>query len=380
MTIMLSKVLVIGGGIGGLTAGIALRRAGIAVDLIELQPQFSVYGVGIIQPNNVLRALNEIDVAERCCELGAPFPGWRIHDAHGNKLMDAPNDTRAAPNFPPNNGITRPDLQTALVDAANANGVSIRLGTQAQAFDDRGDVVHIDFSDGTSGSYDLVVASDGLYSKTRAELFPEAPKPKFTGQGVWRYNFVRPARVEWGEIHEGPYTKVGLTPLRKDLMYMFIVSAEPGNPWMPDDKLAELMRDRLRGFTGFIAELGEQITDNAGVVYKPMEVQLLSDPWHKGRILLIGDAAHASTPHLAQGAAMAIEDAVLLGKLLAQDRAIEDLLGEFMTRRFNRAKYVLDCSVQIGAWEMEHWQGIENPHARPGETLYEASLALLDDY
>lgn len=376
----INKVLVIGGGIGGLSAGIALRQAGIAVDLVEIQPEFSVYGVGIIQPNNVLRALDAIGVAKHCCALGAPFPGWRIHDHAGNHLMDAPNDTKAAPDFPPNNGITRPDLQKALSEAAYANDVSIRLGVTASALNDKGDHVEVAFTDGTSGRYDLVVASDGLNSKTRETVFPGATSPTFTGQGVWRYNFPRPGRVKWGEIHVGPKSKVGLTPMREDLMYMFIVSAEPGNPWMEHDHLAEQMRARLEGFTGFIAELGEQIVDNDGVVYKPMEVSLLNDPWYKNRILLIGDAAHASTPHLAQGAAMAIEDAVLLGKLMRQDRPVEALLQEFMSRRFNRAKFVLDSSVQIGIWEMESWDGIENPDARPGETLHEANLALLEDY
>ncbi len=376
----IGKALVIGGGIGGLTAGIALRQAGIDVDLVEIQPEFSVYGVGIIQPNNVLRALDAIGVARRCCDLGAAFPGWRIHDAYGRHLMDAPNSTKAAPGYPPNNGIARRELQRVLSEAAYGEGVAIRLGTCVAEIDQDKDGVDVEFSDGTSGSYDLVIAADGSYSDMRRRLFPEAPSHRFTGQSVWRYNFPRPSRVEWGEIHEGPKSKVGLTPLRDDLMYMFLVTAEPSNPRMPSDRLAELMRARLEGFTGFIAELAGSITDNEGVVYKPMEVQLLPAPWYKGRIVVIGDAAHASTPHLAQGAAMAIEDAVLLAKLLRDEHPVAPLLEEFMARRFARAKFVVDTSVQIGAWEMESWQGIANPAARPGESLHEASLALLEEY
>jgi 2-polyprenyl-6-methoxyphenol hydroxylase-like FAD-dependent oxidoreductase len=374
------NALVVGGGIGGLTAGVALRQAGVDVDLVEVQPDFSVYGVGIIQPNNTLRALDRIGLAQRCVELGAPFPGWRIHDANGNPLMDAPNETHAAPNFPPNNGITRPDLQKVLSEAAYAHGVNIKLGTQVDTMDDRGDVVDVALSDGSTRAYDLVVASDGLYSKTRTQLFGDTVKPQFTGQAVWRYNFPRPERVVWGEIHLGPRSKVGLTPMRPDLMYMFLVSAEPGNPWMPKEDLARLMRERLDGFGGFIAELGTQITDSSGVVYKPMENLLLPSPWNKGRIIVIGDAAHATTPHLAQGAAMAIEDAVLLGSLVQRAGPIEPLLAEFMRRRFDRAKFVVESSDQIAKWELESWQGIHNPDARPGEVLHEASLALLEDF
>jgi 2-polyprenyl-6-methoxyphenol hydroxylase-like FAD-dependent oxidoreductase len=376
----IERALVIGGGIGGLTASIALRQAGIAVDLVEINPTFSVYGVGIIQPNNTLRALDRIGLAKRCVELGAAFPGWRIHDASGNFIMDAPNRTSAAPDFPPNNGITRPDFQRVLSEAAYAHGVAIRLGTKVETLDDHSDRVDVTLSDGTSQSYDLVVGCDGLYSETRSRVFGDIVRPQFTGQSVWRYNFPRPKDLVWGEIHSGPKTKVGLTPMRPDLMYMFLVSAEPGNPRMPPEHLAELMRERLAGFTGIVAELAKQIVDPAGVVYKPMENLLLPAPWNKGRILIIGDAAHATTPHLAQGAAMAIEDAVLLGALLKRPDPLDTLLQEFMARRFDRAKFVIDSSDQIANWEMESWQGIVNSAARPGEVLHHASLALLEDF
>jgi len=376
----IAHALVIGGGIGGLTAGVALRQAGIAVDLVEINPTFSVYGVGIIQPNNTLRALDRIGLARRCVELGAPFPGWRIHDAAGNFIMDAPNETKAAPDFPPNNGITRPDLQRVLSEAAYAHGVAIKLGTKVEALVDDGDSVAATLSDGTVQRYDLVIGCDGLYSETRRRLFGDQVTPQFTGQAVWRYNFPRPKDLVWGEIHSGPHSKVGLTPMRPDLMYMFMVSAEPDNPWMPPDRLAELMRARLAGFTGKIAALGEQIVDPAGVVYKPMENLLLPAPWNAGRILIIGDAAHATTPHLAQGAAMAIEDAVLLGELLQRREPFAALMHEFMARRFDRARFVIESSDRIAQWEMESWKGIRNPDARPGEFLHQASVALLEDY
>jgi 2-polyprenyl-6-methoxyphenol hydroxylase-like FAD-dependent oxidoreductase len=374
------KALVIGGGIGGLTAGVALRQAGVDVDLVEINPTFSVYGVGIIQPNNTLRALDRIGLATRCVELGAAFPGWRIHDEAGAFVMDAPNGTSAAPTFPPNNGITRPDLQNVLSEAAYAHGVNIRLGTKVEDLTDRGDQVDISFSDGTARSYDLVIGCDGLYSDTRRRVFGDLVKPQFTGQAVWRYNFPRPKNLVWAEIHSGPKSKIGLVPMRPDLMYMFLVSAEPGNPWMPPEQLANLMRARLEGFTGIVAELREQIVDPAGVVYKPMENLLLPVPWNKGRVLIVGEAAHATTPHLAQGAAMAIEDAVLLGTLLQRDEPYERLMVEFMSRRFDRARFVVESSDQIANWELESWRGIQNPDARPGEVLHKATVALLEDY
>ena len=374
------NALVIGGGIGGLTAGIALRRAGIPVDLVEISPTFSVYGVGIIQPNNVLRALDRIGLAVQCCEHGTPFPGWRIFNAEGSLLMEAPNGNSAAPRFPPNNGITRPVLQRILKDAAYMNGVEISLGTKVDRLENLADGVRVELSDGRSSTYDIVIACDGLYSATRRDLFGDAVAPQFAGGAVWRYNLPRPPDLEWGEIYSGATTRVGLTPLSSDLMYMFLVSAEPGNPRMPADRLAEFMRERLEGYDGRIPALRRQIVDSALVVYKPMEQMLLPAPWYKGRIILIGDAVHATTPHLAQGAAMAIEDAVLLGELLGCDTSVQDVLRQFMERRFNRAKLVVDSSGRIVDWEMEAWQGIHNPDARPGETLHETSMALLEEY
>jgi len=117
-----------------------------------------------------------------------------------------------------------------------------------------------------------------------------------------------------------------------------------------------------------------------GAVKRPLEHVLVPKPWYRGRVLLIGDAAHATTPHLAQGAAMAIEDAVLLGELLERAAPVDALLAEFMSRRFDRAKFVVDTSRQLSEWELEQWGGVDNPAARPGELLHTATQALMNDY
>lgn len=374
------KALVVGGGIGGLTAAIALRQSDIEVDLVEIQPVMSVYGVGIIQPNNTLRALDKIGLARACVEAGAAFPGWHICDADGSVLMEAPSTSDAAPDYPPNNGITRPRLHNILTDAATAAGAVIRFGVTIDHFEDSAMGVDVRFTNGEVGRYGLIIGSDGLHSVLRRRLFGDAYEPKFTGQGVWRYNLPRPADLEWGAIFVGPDTKVGLVPLSPTLMYMFIVTAEHGNPRIEGKYMADEMRRRLKSYTGLVEQLQPLITDAQGVVYRPMESMLLPSPWMKGNVVLIGDAVHSTTPHLAQGAAMAIEDAVLLGELLGRDAPVPDILKEFMTRRFARAKFVVDSSLQIGAWEMEEWQGVHNADADPGGLLHNATLALMAPY
>jgi 2-polyprenyl-6-methoxyphenol hydroxylase-like FAD-dependent oxidoreductase len=377
---VVKKALVVGGGIGGLTAAIALRKAGIAVDLVEIQTEVRVYGVGIIQPNNTLRALDRIGLASACVAVGGPFPGWQILDSTGRLLLEAPGSTAAAPGFPAVNGITRPLLHKVLSEAANAAGVAIENGTSVKSLTQTGACAQVELSNGRQARYELVVGCDGLHSAMRGSLFGDTCKPKYTGEGVWRYNLRRPKSVEWGAVYYGPDSKVGLVPLSPDLMYMFVVTAEPGNPRMAQEGLAAALRDRLSAYTGLVAELREQIVNSAEVVYRPMESMLLPNPWHKGRVVLIGDAAHAMTPHLAQGAAMAVEDAVVLGELLQSQSSLDCVFQAFMQRRFERVKYVVESSKQIGDWELEGWAGITNPAARPGELLYEATEAMMNAF
>ena len=376
----IGKALVVGGGIGGLTAAVALRRAGIEVDLVEIKNNWSVYGVGIIQPNNVMRALDRVGLAQACVDSGGAYPGWRIYSETNALVFEAPASNRSAPAFPPYNGITRPLLQSILQKAATSAGTRTRLGVTVKEAVETDKGLLVTCTDDTREHYDLLIAADGINSASRSRIFGDTVAPRFTGQCVWRYNFARPADMSWGEVYYGNGTKVGLVPMSATTMYMFLVTAEPSNPRMPPDQLADLMRDRLGDYTGKVGELREAITDSAAVVYKPMESVLLPEPWYRGRQVIIGDAAHATTPHLAQGAAMAIEDAVLLGDLLGQERTLGSALGEFMSRRFKRAKYVVDCSDQIATWELEQWNSIVNPAARPGELLHEATLALLEDY
>ncbi len=376
---IVSNVLVIGGGIGGLTASIALRQAGIAVDLVEIQTDWTVYGVGIIQPNNTLRALEKIGLAKACVDLGGAFDCWRLFDGAGNALFDTPKDNSAAPAYPANNGITRPIMHALLCGRAAELGVPVRLGVTPERFEQSAEAVTVFFNDGTDKAYDLVIAAEGMYSKTRDALFPGAAAPHFTGQGVWRYNLPRPASVKTGEVHSSAHKKVGLVPMSPSLMYMFVVS-ERIEIARDDPGLADAMRSHLSEYTGPIAELAKLITDPNEVVYRPMESVMLEPAWHKGRIIIIGDAAHAATPHLAQGAAMAIEDAVLLAEMLQGGGAIDGVLTAFTRRRLPRAKYIVDSSLQIGVWEQEQWAGIHSPGANPGMLLGQATHAMMEPY
>jgi hypothetical protein len=193
----------------------------------------------------------------------------------------------------------------------------------------------------------------GSNSKVRGAIFGDEYQPKFTGQGVWRYNVRRPADVDYAFLCVGlEGGKCGFIPLSQDTGYVLLVQAEPGNPHHPADKLADIFRERLSGCTGVMAGLRDRIADSSPVIYRPLEALLMPAPWHKGRVLLIGDAAHSTTPHLGQGAAQAVEDGVVLGELLRRDEPLPRLLDEFMQRRFERCKFIVEGSLQLGEWEM----------------------------
>jgi 2-polyprenyl-6-methoxyphenol hydroxylase-like FAD-dependent oxidoreductase len=345
MSVAASRILIVGGGIGGLTSAIALGRRGHAVDVIEKDPDWAVYGVGIIQQGNVVRAMKALGLIDDYLEAGFGFDQVDIFIPSGAHVASLPMP-KLVPGYPAGVGIGRRALHEVLGRRAIEAGAKVRLGVTATAFHDDGDGVTVAFSDGTTGRYDFVIGADGVYSQTRRMIFPDAPAPEFTGQAVWRYNFPRPDEVVSLHAYEGP-TGVGLMPLSKDLMYMFITTPEPGNPRYPRDSLAAAMRAKLEGLAPAIAALGEGIIDNDEVVYKPLEWLMLEGDWHKGRIVLLGDAVHATTPHLGQGAGMAIEDSIVLADELGKADTPEQAFRAFRDRRFPRCDYIVRSSLAI---------------------------------
>jgi 2-polyprenyl-6-methoxyphenol hydroxylase-like FAD-dependent oxidoreductase len=357
-----SKVLVVGGGVAGLSSAIGLKQAGIDVEIVELSENHGVYHVGIIVQRNFLAAMGRLGVAEEAIAAGFPYDHVVNLNPAGGHLFTLPLIAAGGKAYPPNLGITRPALHKVLVGRARALGVPIRLGVTFAALDDRGGGVNVGFSDGSSGTYDLVIGADGVRSQLRQALFGTEHQPRFTGQGVWRYNVRRPADMRDMQLYRGkPGMTVGLVPLDQDTMYVFVASAEPGNPRYPVESRADELRRRLEGYGGLIPEVREQVTDPALVVYRPMESMVLPSPWHKGRVLLIGDAVHPSTPHIGQGAAMAIEDAVVIVDELTRQPDLHTALDAFMQRRFERVRIVVEASSEVGRSETEPGAKIDVP-------------------
>jgi 2-polyprenyl-6-methoxyphenol hydroxylase-like FAD-dependent oxidoreductase len=345
------RVLVVGAGVGGVALGAALGSRGVEVDIVEVKPDSSVYGVGINQPANSLRALRSLGVLEGCLDAGYQFDRTRFNDRHGNLIVDVPSFL-GGDDVPANNALSRIDLQRLLLGAADKAGAKISYATTLTNLEEEGDTVQVDLSDGRTGAYDLVVGFDGIKSPTRPRLFGPGAEPAFSGFSVWRLTVPRPDDITCPEMFQGIGTKAGVIPLNQRDMYLLFVSPEPDNPRLDPDHFGDLLRERLQGYSGLIGDLRASISGPDGIVYSPLSEILLPAPWYHGRTIVLGDAAHACAPHLTQGAAMALEDAVVLADELEASRPLEVTLDAFMARRYGRCKLVQDVSHNILVSEM----------------------------
>lgn len=355
------NILVVGGGIGGLTAAIALRRESHSVTLIEKDPEWSVYGVGIIQQANVVRAMAHLGLIDEYLGAGVPFDKVAVHAPDGRLVAEVPSP-RLVAGYPPNVGISRRALHDILVGRARALGVELRLGVTVRSLEQDEGAVRVAFSDGSHGAFDMAVGADGIYSDLRARLFPEAPEPEFTGQSVWRYNLPRPADHDALHVYNGP-TGIGLVPMSGSQMYIYLTTPEPGNPHYPRHGLAAAMRGKLAGTSPATRALGEAIRDDEGVVYRPLEHLFVEGPWHRGRVVLLGDAVHATTPHLGQGAGLAIEDAIVLAEEIARHDDPERAFTAYRERRIERCRFVCDLSLAICNGQLGKGPPVDNVQA-----------------
>ncbi len=346
------RVLIVGGGIAGMALAIALRRSGIAIEIVEIDPDWRVYGAGITITGPTLRALDRLGLLDAVVREGYCYDATRICDVDGNVVMGSRVGGRPmGPRIPNSGGILRPVLHRILSAATRASAAKVRLGVSVAAFEQTSDAVSVAFTDGTQGRYGLIVGADGIHSRLRGMLFPDARKPMLTGQGCWRAVVPRPADVDSAHVYVGGPIKAGITPVSQDEMYLFLLQHVPDNPRMPEERWAELLSAQLRGFGGALGAIRDGL-DAARINYRPLEKLLLPQPWHQGRAILIGDAAHATTPHLASGAGLAVEDALVLAELLEAGIALDDALRQFTARRYERCRMVVENSVRLGELEM----------------------------
>lgn len=348
------KALIIGAGTAGMASAITLSRIGVKIDLIDINPNWGALGAGLTITGPTLRALKQLGVYDEVTEQAYVGDGIQVCDPAGNPLRILPTPMLEGTDTAGSGGIMRPTMHSIMHKYVKDAGVQMRLGITADAFEQDENGVTVTFSDGTQSYYDFVLGSDGVLSKTRQLLFPDAPKAEYTGQSCWRLFLKRPASIERRTYFLGGPVKVGFTPVSKDHMYMFLLERCPQRWQEPEDNYKNL-KQLLEGYDGILAEIRESLSeaDNPNINFRPLECFDLPGPWYVGKVLLIGDSAHPTTPQLASGAGMGIEDALVLAEIFEKQANVDLAFAEFMQRREQRCRLVTQSSMEIGRLEQQ---------------------------
>jgi 2-polyprenyl-6-methoxyphenol hydroxylase-like FAD-dependent oxidoreductase len=351
MTRTVETALVVGGGIGGMSAAIALRQVGIAVDLIDIDPEWRVQGAGITITGPTLRAFARLGLLDLIGRDGFFFEQIKFFNVDG-QFLNAMESPVLEAGLPPAGGILRPTLHNIMSQRTLSEGTQVRLGLTVDGFVEDETGVDVAFSDKTAGRYDLVVGADGANSDLRTRLLAHAPPLKFTGQGCWRLLADRSPEVTCAEIYFGPNnSKVGISPCSPDQVYLYATVGMPGNPYVADADLIDGMRAIIAPFGGHIREICDAMGPDSSVNYRPLFGMLVKPPWNLGRVGLIGDAVHATTPHLASGAGITVEDGIVLAEEMSAASTVSEGWAAFAARRFERARLVVENSLEISRIE-----------------------------
>jgi 2-polyprenyl-6-methoxyphenol hydroxylase-like FAD-dependent oxidoreductase len=338
----IDTILVVGGGMAGLTTAAALHQRGFAVELVERRETWHAVGAGFLVHANGMRMLAALGLASGVEQAGTVVCRWQFCDEHGEVLSDTDLEAlwgHAGPCV----GIERTKLQGALLPGVAQ--VRCRLGTEVTSLVQDDARVSVRFSDGSSGDFDLVVGADGIRSTVRA-LALTSTAPSYLGAMNWRSVApVRPVGLTAFQINLGDGCLFGLVPLGSGRTYAFAYVAHPHYRDPVEGRLARL-RQRFSSFGPGVAAYLTALERDDEVICSAMEWMELGKV-HAGRVVLVGDAAHASSPMMGQGGCMAMEDACVLAEELRAAATVEAALGSYVRRRKPRVEWVQRQSMRL---------------------------------
>jgi 2-polyprenyl-6-methoxyphenol hydroxylase-like FAD-dependent oxidoreductase len=347
------NVGIVGAGAAGLTAAILLADAGITVEVLERAAEPQTLGSGITLQGNALRILKQLGVWDKVAEKGYGFStlGLRAPDPNGTVLAVLEDIRTGGDDLPATMGMYRPELTAILTERALQAGAAITYGKSVTGIKDDGGSVTVSTADGGSATYDLLIGADGLHSAVRKAIGIDV-EPVTTGMGIWRAFVPRPEEVVRTDLtYGGPCFIAGYCPTGPDTIYAYLV--EKAQDRKHEDG-PRIMAELAAAYGGPWKEIRENLDQTARINYTKFTTHIVDGPWNRGRSVIIGDAAHSCPPTVAQGAAMALEDAAVLAELLtSRDELTETLFKEFTDRRLDRARTVVNASVQLGQWMLD---------------------------
>lgn len=345
---------IVGGGIGGLAAAIALHRRGWRVEVLERAPEFTEIGAGISLWPNALRALEALGQADAVRALGAVEAMGGVRDRRGRWLSRTENAELARRFGHPLIVLHRADLLRVLTEALPAD--SLRSGSEVSAVRDDGRCPVVEHRGGESRT-DLVIGADGLRSTVRRALWPDAAGPRYAGYSAWR--------MVTGPLDEPPSEgaatwgrgeRFGYTALPGGRMYCFATATLPEGEasGSSETEYAELQR-RYGSWPNPIPALLAAVPPDAVLRHDLYDLPPLPT-FVRGRVALLGDAAHAMTPNLGQGACQALEDAVTLAACLDATPDVAAALRSYDLLRRPRTQAIVRRSARLGAVGQLAWQ------------------------
>jgi 2-polyprenyl-6-methoxyphenol hydroxylase-like FAD-dependent oxidoreductase len=344
-------ILIAGGGIGGLTLGVALRRAGFAVRVFERAASLRLVGAGITMQTNAILALRKIGLDAAVAAAGHAMQRGAILDWRGRTLGTMFVSEMAAELGAPMIAIHRAQLQEVLQEALGPEPLT--LGTKVVGFRDEPEAVVAQLSDGTEARGDLLVGADGLRSTLRAQLLGDG-EPRYAGYTSWRGVCDVPGVADPASTTEswGRGLRFGVVPIAQGRTYWFATAdARVGGIDAPDAH-GELL-PRFGDWHAPIRELIEK-TPASAIFRTDIHDRPPIRRWARGRVVLLGDAAHPMTPNLGQGGGQAVEDAVVLARCLTFEADVPAALARFQALRIPRANDFVIQSRRLGA--LGQWQ------------------------
>ncbi|MFT4306561.1 MAG: FAD-dependent monooxygenase, partial [Microbacterium sp.] len=293
--------------------------------------------------------------------------------ADGRVMAEIPTPRTGGDDLPATIGALRPDLHEILVARAESLGVEIRLGTELVSYENHEGSATSVLSDGTTETWDAIIIAEGIKSPTRPKLgIAEDRAP--SGLGIWRAVTSRLPEMTGGIAYpfddSGAY-KVGYTPVSTEQCYVFVLCP----PQRVDNGLEgwQEVKRLMANFHGSFDYLRESIGPDTFLNFQEIEWIFVEGPWHRGRVVALGEVVHAVPPLIAQGAAQCVEDALLFAEHVTADGDWEAQLAEFHARRIPRVKGVVEASLQLADWELHPGA----PDADPGRVMEQALAALV---
>ena len=330
------RTLIVGGGIAGLAAARALRLRGRGAEIVERAPEWRIAGAGVYVPGNGVAALRELGLADAVIAQGAVVGRRRLLDDGGRAFIDY-DEAGLWRGVAPPIALHRADLHEILLEGAS--GLPIRMATTVTSVEAAAYGVRVTFDDGTAGDYDLVIGADGVHSTTRQQVFGGPPATS-AGQVGWRFVLDGHPEIEgWnGWLSRSRGFLALAIGAGRIYCYADVRSRDAGDPTGGDPaRLAAL----FRSFASPVPDLLDELSGPAELWFSPVEE--VRPTWRRDRVVLIGDAAHASSPNMAEGASLAIEDALVLAQVLSEAASPADVpaaLGTFEDRRAERVAWV----------------------------------------